>query len=67
MFENAQYYLASPSQFLKGMVKNLKYDTCHAIDEYDASKCDEDCTELGKSEFAKNCTDNAGLYKCCIR
>jgi hypothetical protein len=60
-------FLKNPKKFLGDMVKHLKYDTCHAIEEYDASQCEEDCIKLGKGEFAKNCTENAGLYKCCIR
>ena len=60
-------FLQNPNGFLKSMVKDLKYDTCHKIDGYDASACATDCEKLKTSEFAKNCTENVGLFKCCIR
>ena len=67
MMNQAIQFLANASAFLTDMVDNLNYDTCHPIKEYDASKCARDCKKLEKSEFAKNCTQNGGLFKCCIR
>ena len=67
MFVKAVEFLKSPKQFLHQMVENLGYDTCHQTTEYDASKCFQDCIKLEHSRFAKNCTKNGGLYKCCIR
>ena len=40
---------------------------CHHIEGYDASHCDQDCKQLAKEDFAKNCTQNGGFFKCCIR
>ena len=60
-------FLEDPKKFLTDMVQNLNYDSCHAISNYDASKCAKDCEKLEKDEFARNCLKNGGLFKCCIR
>ena len=49
------------------MEESEGYKSCHSIDSLDATKCAEDCKEFEKQEFAKNCTENGGLFKCCIR
>ena len=67
MFNKSVKFLRSPEKFVSKMVQHLEYDTCHVTKEYDASKCHQDCIKLEKSSFAKNCTKNGGLYKCCIR
>ena len=67
MANQSMKFLKSPEVFLADMVRTLNYDTCHAITEYDASKCAADCENLGKSQFAMKCTGDGGLYKCCIR
>ena len=48
-------------------IKDLGYDTCHRIKEYDVGSCHEDCKRLKKEEFAKKCREQGGLFKCCIR
>ena len=60
-------FLNNPQEFLADMVKNLNYDTCHTIKEYDATICAEDCKRLEREDFAKECAKNGGLFKCCIR
>ena len=60
-------FLKNPEEFLADMVENLNYDTCHAITNNDATKCAEDCKQLEKENFAKECAKNGGLFKCCIR
>ena len=67
MTRQSTKFLKNPEDFLADMVKNLNYDTCHAIRDYDATKCAEDCKQLEREDFAKECTDNGGLFKCCIR
>ena len=49
------------------MVKSEGYKTCYHIDSLDASKCAQDCKNMENEKFAKNCTENGGLFKCCIR
>lgn len=63
----ARNFLKHPQKFLEKTVKEKGYDACFQIRGYDASKCYENCKQQEKSVFAKNCTDNGGLYKCCIR
>ena len=67
MFNKSLQFLVKPRRFLKNMVKHLGYDTCRRTKKYEAKKCYRDCKKLEKSLFAKNCTANGGLYKCCIR
>ena len=46
----------------------MGYKTCHILNSsLDATVCAEDCDHLKKQEFATNCKDKGGLYKCCIR
>ena len=49
------------------MVKNVKYDACYPITNYDATKYAEVCKWLEREDFAKECATNGGLFKCCIR
>ena len=67
MTSQSTKFLSNPEEFLADMVKNLNYDTCHAIKNYDATECAEDCKQLEKEDFAKECAKNGGLFKCCIR
>ena len=67
MTSQATQFMNNPQEFLEDMVKNLNYDTCHTITDYDATKCAEDCKHLEREAFAKDCVKNGGLYKCCIR
>ena len=60
-------FINNPQEFLADMVKDLNYDTCNAIAYYDATKCAEDCKQLERENFAKECAENGGLFKCCIR
>ena len=59
-----QLYLFSFIDFLK---YRSGYKSCHVIEGYNASACASDCKTFEKSEFAKNCTNTDGLFKCCIR
>ena len=46
----------------------MGYKTCHVLNSsLDATVCAKDCDHLKKQEFATNCKDKGGLYKCCIR
>ena len=67
MTKRSVQFLSDPRKALWEKVRYQKYDTCHAIIGYDASKCAEDCEALKHSVFAKNCASSNGLYKCCIR
>ena len=67
MIRQSTKFLNNTQEFLKEMVTNLNYDTCHAIADYDATKCAEDCKRLEREDFAKECSKNGGLFKCCIR
>ena len=67
MFEKSVGFLKKPRRYLKKTVKNMGYDSCHRVHNYSAKKCHRKCRKLRKSSFAKNCTANGGLYKCCIR
>ena len=46
MTSQSTKFLSNPEEFLADMVKNLNYDTCHAIKNYDATECAEDCKQL---------------------
>ena len=67
MMRQSTKFRKNPKEFLSDMVKNLNYDTCHAITNNDATKCAEDCKQLRREDFAKDCGKNGGLFKCCIR
>ena len=67
MLKKSTKYLENPKKFLHDLVHVSKYDTCHATVGYDASECGKDCKKLETSTFAKECRDNKGLFKCCIR
>ena len=46
----------------------MGYKTCHVLNSsLDATVCAKDCDFLEKQDFATNCKDKGGLYKCCIR
>ena len=66
-YEKAKKYLKNRKNVLGNLVKSQGYKTCHHIDSLDASKCAEDCKAMEKGKFAKNCKENGGLFKCCIR
>merc|ERR1712241_1205852 len=67
MTQKAVDFLQNPKVFITDLVKKAGYDTCHRTEEYDADQCHQDCQEQEKSDFARNCTKDGGLYKCCIR
>ena len=67
MFVNAHKFLQNTTDYLRNQTARNGYDTCHRIKNYDATKCAEDCRELEKSKFAKECRSKKGLFKCCIR
>ena len=67
MFNKSMAFLKKPKRFIRKKIKeDMGYDTCHRTKDYDASKCHKDCVKLEESKFARNCTANGGLYKCCI-
>ena len=46
----------------------MGYKTCHVLNSsLDATVCAKDCDRLKKEDFAKQCNNRGGLYKCCIR
>ena len=67
LYNKSREYLEDKKGVLKKMVEIHGYKTCHPMDSLDASECAEDCKNFEKEEFAKNCTKNNGLFKCCIR
>jgi hypothetical protein len=67
MLEHANEYLKDKHAYLNKNIKPYGYKTCHPLDSLDASKCTKDCDGLSKEAFAKNCTSNGGLFKCCVR
>ena len=67
MTQTAVDFLQKPQNFLSNLVNNGHYDTCHRTKEYDADQCHQDCQKQEKSNFAKKCREEGGLYKCCIR
>ena len=66
MTNRSYNFLTKNKEFLDNWVK-LGHDTCHKIQGYDAEKCHKDCKKLEKSDFAKECKKDGGLFKCCIR
>ena len=66
MFDRSLYFLNNTEKFLQNWVK-LGQDTCHRTHGYDAEKCHRDCKKRETSDFAKQCREDGGLYKCCIR
>ena len=66
MLRRSLYFFNHTQKFLDNWVE-LGYDTCHRTHGYDAEKCYQDCKEREKSDFAKECENNGGLFKCCIR
>ena len=67
MLNKSINFLSDTNSFLKHQVQKLGYDTCHKIKEYDVKVCHDDCEKLKKEEFATECKEKGGLYKCCIR
>ena len=63
MLNNSISFLSDKKTYIKNLVDKLGYDTCHPIEGYDASVCEEDCKRLEKESFAKNCTANDGLHQ----
>ena len=66
MFYKSSNFLKQTKKFLQKRIE-FGYDTCHRTKEYDAEECYKDCQNLEKSDFAKICEKNGGLFKCCIR
>ena len=67
MLNKSLTFLRSPQNFLQTRIDKLGYDTCHRTKGYDAEECYNDCQKLKKSDFAKQCKKDGGLFKCCIR
>ena len=53
MFNKSKNFLQTRKKYLSKLVNTLNYDTCHAIEEYDAAKCAEDCENLGKRKVCQ--------------
>ena len=66
MFNRSLTFLTNTKKFLRNTVK-LGYDTCHRTHGYDANPCYNDCKQHGKTDFARKCKKDGGLFKCCIR
>ena len=66
LYTKSKEYLENTNQVL-GRLMSVGYKTCHHINSLDATICANDCEKFEHSEFAKNCTENEGLFKCCIR
>ena len=66
MSNRSYNFLIDTKQFLLTW-EGLGYDTCHKIEGYNVDKCHQDCKRLEKSDFAKQCKKDGGLFKCCIR
>ena len=67
IYIKAKEYLENTTGFINSLVKSVGYKTCHPLQSLNARKCADDCKEQEKSEFAKNCMEGGGLFKCCIR
>ena len=66
LYTKSKEYLDNTHQVL-GRLMADGYKTCHHINSLDATICANDCKKFEHSEFAKNCTENEGFFKCCIR
>merc|ERR1712142_943754 len=66
-YDVAKEYLTNKEKVLGLFVHNQGYKSCHHIDSLNATACATDCKIFEKNEFGKNCTENGGLFKCCIR
>ena len=58
--------MKNTQKFLDNWIQ-LGHDSCHKIEGYNAEKCHHDCNQKQKSDFAKQCRKDGGLFKCCIR
>ena len=67
MTQKAVDFMRSPLMVLDNLVKTAGYDSCHRTEEYDADQCHQDCLEQERSDFAQECREGGGLFKCCIR
>ena len=67
MLRRALEFQNHPQRFIDNWVDNLGFDTCHRTQGYNVDKCHKDCQKLEKSNFAKKCARDGGLFKCCIR
>ena len=67
MYRRARNFLTKTDTFLDNWVTQQGYDTCHATEGYDVEPCYQDCLQLENSQFAKQCSRDGGLFKCCIR
>ena len=66
-YYRAKNYLKDRRKELDTMKSIQGYKTCYHIESLDATKCAKDCKDMQNGKFAKNCTENGGLFKCCIR
>ena len=67
MVKKAVGFMQAPGVFLRNLVEEAGYDSCHRTEAYDAQPCYEDCQRQEISQFAEKCRQDGGLYKCCIR
>ena len=67
MEPHAVAILEKENNVLFSLTQESGYDSCHKIEDNDASICAKDCDMLKKSEFAEKCQQKKGLFKCCIR
>ena len=67
LYNKAKEYLTERKKVLNRLVSKVGYKTCHHLNSLDATVCANDCKEMERGKFAKNCTANGGLFKCCIR
>ena len=67
LYTKSKEYLTDRNQVLGRLMTSVGYKTCHHIDSLDSTICANDCNNFEQDEFAKNCTKNEGLFKCCIR
>ena len=67
MLAKSEAFMRNSDAYLKALVKEFKYDTCHRIDGIDASQCAEDCEKSSRTAFGQDCTALNGTFKCCIR
>ena len=66
IYTKSKEYLTNTRRVLSRLI-SLGYKTCHHTNSLEATVCANDCKEMEKLSFAKNCTENGGLFKCCIR
>ena len=67
MLTKATAFLRNKTGYIKSMVENFGYESCHIIENKNASSCARKCDESAKNDFAERCKKDKGVFKCCIR